>query len=304
MSAIVTTAARRRYHDLSIAPHQLQCALGLAVMIERTRLRASTVGVVEDVRAVVAAGSGPEGFSPDFQVCFPYRGLFVWRANRDDVVGDANQVLFVTGGEPYRMRAASAIGYAELIITTPPEILSELTGVSVRDLQRHPLFARRSRRADPCVQRLRASLLHRAAGGDLDDLSTDEHALALLRAALQSEVTTGAPGWRTHRLIRRAKEYVDAHACASLRLRDVAAAVDASPAYLTDVFRRVEGVSLHRYVVQLRLARALVELPHASDLTALAFDLGFSSHSHFSAAFRRAFGCTPSAFRESMRVHR
>jgi AraC-like DNA-binding protein len=45
-------------------------------------------------------------------------------------------------------------------------------------------------------------------------------------------------------------------------------------------------------------------LPHASDLTALAFDLGFSSHSHFSAAFRRAFGCTPSAFRESMRVHR
>jgi hypothetical protein len=29
--------------------------------------------------------------------------------------------------------------------------------------------------------------------------------------------------------------------------------------------------------------------------------LGFSSHSHFTAAFRRGFGCTPSQFRESTR---
>jgi AraC-like DNA-binding protein len=49
--------------------------------------------------------------------------------------------------------------------------------------------------------------------------------------------------------------------------------------------------------MQLRLSRALVELPHANDLTTLAFDLGFSSHSHFTVSFRRAFGCTPSEFR-------
>jgi AraC-like DNA-binding protein len=61
-------------------------------------------------------------------------------------------------------------------------------------------------------------------------------------------------------------------------------------------------VSLHQYLTQLRLARALVELPHAGDLTSLALDLGFSSHSHFTFAFRRAFGCTPSQFREAARV--
>jgi AraC-like DNA-binding protein len=49
--------------------------------------------------------------------------------------------------------------------------------------------------------------------------------------------------------------------------------------------------------VQLRLARALIEVPHADDLTALALDLGFSSHSHFTAAFRRAFGQSPSTAR-------
>jgi AraC-like DNA-binding protein len=86
-----------------------------------------------------------------------------------------------------------------------------------------------------------------------------------------------------------------------VRLVDVAREVGTSPAYLTDLFRRVEGVPLHKYLVQLRLARALVELPSASDLTALALSLGFSSHSHFSFAFRRAFGSTPSQFRENTR---
>lgn len=75
----------------------------------------------------------------------------------------------------------------------------------------------------------------------------------------------------------------------------------ASPAYLTALFSRLEGISLHQYLTQLRLARALVELPHVDDLTALALDLGFSSHSHFSFAFRRVFGCTPSQFRNTTR---
>jgi len=82
----------------------------------------------------------------------------------------------------------------------------------------------------------------------------------------------------------------------------VARAVDASPAYLTDVFRCCEGLPLYRYVLQARLARALVELPHADDLTALALDLGFSSHSHFTAAFRRAFAFTPSQFRAAAAI--
>jgi AraC family transcriptional regulator len=90
---------------------------------------------------------------------------------------------------------------------------------------------------------------------------------------------------------------LDAHFTERVLLSDVADAVGASPAYLTDVFRRCEGISLHRYVTQLRLARSLVELPHTADLTTLALELAFSSHSHFTFAFRRAFGCTPSEYR-------
>ena len=67
----------------------------------RTRLCGSRVALVEDVRSgAVDRQNGSEGFSADFQLCLPYRGMLVWHVGRDAVVGDANcQMLFVTGGE-------------------------------------------------------------------------------------------------------------------------------------------------------------------------------------------------------------
>ena len=39
-------------------------------------------------------------------------------------------------------------------------------------------------------------------------------------------------------------------------------------------------------------------LAEYDDLTSLSLDLGFSSHSHFSSAFRTAYGRTPSEFKQ------
>jgi AraC family transcriptional regulator len=64
---------------------------------------------------------------------------------------------------------------------------------------------------------------------------------------------------------------------------DVGAEMRSSPVYLTQVFQQVEGLPL------LRLARALDFLAQSDDLTSLGLDLGFSSHSQFSAAFRAEF---------------
>lgn len=268
----------------------------------RTRLLELSMGLVENLRRRgVHRHRTPEDLSPQFQVCLPYRGLFVWHVGRDDVVADPNQVLYVSGGESYQLSEPLPGGYAELIVTPNPEVLTDITHASETHLLHHPLFRRRSRRADIGLLSLRARLLHWANRGDWDEMAAEELVLALLRSALDVEPALCEPATPTRRLIRRAKEFIEAHLSRPIRLRDVAAAVGASPSYLTDVFRRVEGVPLHRYLTQLRLARALVELAHADDLTTLALDLGFSSHSHFAAAFRCAFGCTPSQFRESTR---
>ena len=62
------------------------------------------------------------------------------------------------------------------------------------------------------------------------------------------------------------------------------------------------GTYLYRYQLRLRLARALDLLGQYDDLTTLSLDLGFSSHSHFSAAFRQAYGRTPAAFQRSVHL--
>jgi AraC family transcriptional regulator len=268
----------------------------------RARLLESSIGLVEDLRCpVMPLRKSPEAFSPDFQVCLPYRGLFVWHVGGGDVVGDPNQVLFVSAGESYYVSQPLSSDYAELIVTPDLELLSEIADGRAASLSCHPLFRRRSRRVDLGLQDLRTRFLHSASYGDWNGLVAEEAVITLLRWALKADTGTREPSRPTRRLIRRTKEFLEANLSGSIRLADVARAVGASPAYLTDVFRRVEGVPLHRYLLQLRLARALVELPHTSDLTTLALELGFSSHSHFSALFRRAFGCTPSRFRESTR---
>ena len=86
-------------------------------------------------------------------------------------------------------------------------------------------------------------------------------------------------------------------------LAEIAAEVRCSPVYLTQVFQQVEGMPLNRYQLRLRLARALDLIAQYDDLTNLSLELGFCSHSHFSASFREAYGRSPSEFRQSA-LHR
>ena len=101
------------------------------------------------------------------------------------------------------------------------------------------------------------------------------------------------------RLVDRVKLVVAGDLSRRWALTDIAAEVGCSAVYLTQVFQQVEGVPLYRYQLRLRLARALDLLGQYDDLSALSFDLGFSSHSHFSAAFQQTYGRSPSEFRQS-----
>ena len=286
-------SASRAINNFSSESPRRRCLLGAGV------------GVAEEVTSgAVPHGTATEGFSPQFQVAFPYRGAFVWHVGRDDVFGDANQVLFVRGGEDYRVSEPVPGGYAEIVVTPERSVLAEIAKVAEDRLGAHYLFRNRSRPAHPPLQNLRACFSHWATGAAIQDaLAGEVMVLSLVRSAFEDSPPQVQPTASTRRLMRRVKEFLGAELANPIRLRDVGRAAGASPTYLTNIFRRVEGVSLHRYLTQLRLARALAVLPQADDLTVLALGIGFSSHSHFSAAFRRAFGCTPSQFRQTARGH-
>ena len=271
----------------------------------RALLLDSGIARVENLRSPGEyARTSAEEHSAAFQVCLPYRGHFVWQVGADDVVGDANQVLYVRAGENFRLRQPCPGEYAELIITPAISLLAAIAGSAEAALTDHPLFRRRSQRARTNLLQQRTRMLHSATSMDACVVAVEERVIDMLRLSLETEPRAVPASRRTRRLIGRTKEYLEAHLSDAIRLTEVARVVGASPAYLTDLFRRVEGVPVHRYLTQLRLSRALVDLHHAADLSAFALSLGFSSHSHFTSSFRRAFGCTPSRFRESIRQNR
>jgi AraC-like DNA-binding protein len=69
------------------------------------------------------------------------------------------------------------------------------------------------------------------------------------------------------------------------------------------VFRDVVGTTPHRYLVERRVAHA-AQLLAAGDVpvTDICFDSGFGSVARFQAAFRRAWGLTPSQYRAHCRA--
>jgi AraC family transcriptional regulator len=79
-----------------------------------------------------------------------------------------------------------------------------------------------------------------------------------------------------------------------LHLEDIARALYVSTFHLCRLFKEETGVPIHHYLTRLRLREAVEPvLSGAADLGRQALELGFSSHSHFTAAFRQEFGMSP-----------
>ena len=263
-------------------------------------LRTPTVSV----RDVCCAGSlrnqGAEEAAAATQLVFPYRGVYVRHLGRDEAVAEANQVLFFNANEGYRVSHPVPGGDSSLTLAISEPVLRELAPrTALRD--RSPLSFRRQRlRIDTRAQALMALLRHSLRHGVAEPLEAESLALTLVQRALGPRTThpAGASVGR-QRLVDRVKLVLASDLARRWTLAEIAAEVRGSPVYLTQVFRQVEGLPLYRYQLRLRLARALDLLAQYDDLTALGMDLGFSSHSHFSAAFRAAYGRSPSEFRQT-----
>jgi len=235
---------------------------------------------------------------------FPYRGTYVRHLGSDEAVAEANQVLFFNADEAYRVSHPIAGGDANLSLTLDEELLRELAPAPLLQERAQPAFRRQRLRIDARAQALVALLRHRLRAGVAQPLEAEGVALTLVKRALGPRTTrpsTASSGRR--RLVDRAKLVLASDLARRWTLAEVAAEIGGSPVHLTRVFQQVEGMPLYRYQLRLRLARALDLIAQYDDLTTLGLDLGFSSHSHFSAAFREVHGRTPSEFRQAA-LHR
>ena len=79
-------------------------------------------------------------------------------------------------------------------------------------------------------------------------------------------------------------------------LASLGRAVGMSPYHFARLFRELTGAPPHRYLLNIRLARAAERLRAGDSVTGACFATGFGNLSHFSRLFHRRFGVPPSLF--------
>lgn len=100
--------------------------------------------------------------------------------------------------------------------------------------------------------------------------------------------------WYAQR-IGAARELMDGDPAGNHSLQSLSNAVSMSPFRFARVFRDLNGVSPHQYLLRVRLARARELLQTGMSVTDTCYAAGFNNLSHFIRSFRRCFGVKPSA---------
>lgn len=106
---------------------------------------------------------------------------------------------------------------------------------------------------------------------------------------------------RARRAIAAAERYLADHYCEPVNVQALSRRLGIAYSHFRREFHRQTGFAPWRYLLRLRLsqARRMLVASH-STLEDIAGRLGFSSAFHFSAAFKRAYGVSPSHWRRDM----
>ncbi len=102
----------------------------------------------------------------------------------------------------------------------------------------------------------------------------------------------------------RLQIFLSKHLRERVTLKDLSAFLGYSQKYCSEFFRLQMGVCFSHYVKNLRITKATgMLMDHDLPLSHIAELLGFSDSFAFSHFFKRAMGCSPSAFRKQQIVH-
>lgn len=244
---------------------------------------------------------------PSSTHCFVFPRTSVWIKpdGRSRFLSDSTIVTLYNQGQRYTRRAFSRAGDACYWFAVSPEAAEEAAFNATGTLVGRGPFSRPYVQAERALYVDHHRVLHHLRKNVQDPLFVEETVLGMLGGIVRQSSAMGRGRTGSHeatraqrRFVERAKMLLTLWTTRRVPLVELAARAGCSAFHLCHSFRLAEGSTLHEYQTQLRLRAAverLVECP-PENLSRLALELGFCSHSHFSAAFRRAFGSAPSRF--------
>jgi AraC-like DNA-binding protein len=232
------------------------------------------------------------------------RGAFVREVEGERLFLDAASAAFWHPDEEYRVRHPVPGGDHCSVFELPAEAAAALLAPDCGpdEEPRRARFPLRQALLGGPAYLLHARALRLARDPHAGALAVEEAAVAFLRAAVAAArgvASTPRPAARqAAEYAARVRELLARRWAEPLSLGEIARAVGCSPFHLSRLVAAAEGVTIHQLRLRLRLRGALERLlDTGDDIAAVAFAVGFTSHSHLGDAFRREFGVTPSAAR-------
>lgn len=237
------------------------------------------------------SGARAPGFVAHSDFGLVRRGAYVCQMRGRAHVADPASGLIYHAGDEHHLTGAGPEGFDCTVFEPAAEVMDEAV---VAGSLTTPLSG---------GTQMAHARLYRTARQTADRLAVEETAMELLAGIARDRqgLARPAPSSRDEKRVAAARALIAADLAAPLGLSDVASEAACSPFHLARLFRAVTGRSIRDYRLRLRLAAALHRLEEGErDLTLTALDLGFSSHSHMTAAFRRCFGAPPAVLRQAL----
>lgn len=95
--------------------------------------------------------------------------------------------------------------------------------------------------------------------------------------------------------INQVLDYINQHIAADLSLDEIAGQFYVSKFHLSKQFKHYTGISIYQYIIKKRVRISRDMLLNGATVTDAWMECGFNDYSNYLKAFKREFGCNPSA---------
>lgn len=105
---------------------------------------------------------------------------------------------------------------------------------------------------------------------------------------------------RYSRSILLAMNYIDAHLCDDIKIKDIAKNSYLNPSYLSNLFHKETNKTISDWILERRIKEAAFSISNTNESIAdIAFFYNFCSQSYFIKCFKKVMGTTPNEYRNN-----
>jgi AraC family transcriptional regulator len=207
-------------------------------------------------------------------------------------------------GQEVTLRWHGKTRHSTLQLHLPAETLRECSEQVLGRSAREPEMPNVLAYDDPLIEHIVLELADAMRLG-APELYADSaaHLLATHLLVRHAKAAQPKPPQRDAVRMRRVFDYMRSNLGEAISLATLAKLAALSRFHLIRMFRHVYGETPHQCLTRLRVDEARRRLRRSEDpISNIALDCGFTTHAHFTAAFRHRMGVTPTAYRQQVRL--